>query len=97
MGVFLWKGDYMNKVIEDNYIYLVRNNSGEFVYDIYLQKNDELIGRVAYAYNEEDMEKDGSFNLKLRSPYKNTTIKRSIFKLTLIVLQRQSITKRGRI
>ena len=87
----------MGKVIEDNIIYLVKSNKGEYVYDIYLQKSDKLIGRIAYAYNEEDMEKDGSFNLKLRSEYKNNTIKRSIFKLMLIVLERQKVTRRGRI
>ena len=87
----------MEKVIEDNIIYLVKSNKGEYVYDIYLQQSDKLIGRIAYAYNEEDMEKDGSFNLKLRSEYKNNTIKRSIFKLMLIVLERQKVTRRGRI
>ncbi len=86
----------MDKVIEDQYIYFTKNRLGNYVYDIYLQGSNELIGRIAYMYRDEFMEVFGPFSLYLEPKYQRSIIKRSILKLMIITLEKEQSVKKGR-
>ena len=87
----------MDKLIEDQYIYLIKNNIGNYVYDVYLQGSNELIGCVSYMYRGEFMENFGPCYLYLKLKYQNSIIKKSILKLMIITLEsEQQKTKKGR-
>ena len=86
----------MNKLIEDQYIYLTKNNIGDYVYDIYLKGSNELIGCVSYMYRGEFMDSFGPCYLYLKPKYQNSIIKKSILKLMIITLENEQKTKKGR-
>ena len=86
----------MDKLIEDQYIYLTNNIMGNYVYDVYLQGSDELIGCVSYIYRGEFMENFGPCYLYLKPKYQNSIIKKSILKLMIITLENEQKTKKGR-